>query len=86
MELISVLVLTYFAGGSLIESEIRMPHAACMAADATLSIALTGPEKSRPIVELINGKRTPVTSVRCVPACFSEDDAELQLLRDAEVI
>lgn len=84
--LISVLILIYFAHGMPIESEHPMSHKACMGGAEAISRAIKGPRKDRPIVEMINGTKVPLISAACVPGCMPQDDEPLKLLRDAEAI
>ncbi len=72
MELLSILVITYVASGEPIQTEMALAHGQCMAAQATLSQAITGPREDRPMVEMYNGRKAPMIAATCLPACIPD--------------
>ena len=80
MDLISVLVITYIAGGEVIENEITIRHDGCMEAAARIS---SEPLSMRPTIELLDGTRVPLASATCLPACMA-DGEPLELIALAE--
>jgi len=70
MDLISVLVLLYTVSGVTYESEVHMPHHACMA--AAPAITLAAGIDAGPKIEMLDGTRVPVKSATCIPACFAD--------------
>lgn len=80
-DLISVLVITFTIGGTVHERELPMSHVQCMAAQSAITAAK---RKDRPRVELNNGRRVPVKSATCIPACFTDGLPALDLLTRSE--
>lgn len=80
-DLISVLVITFTIGGTVHERELPMVHAQCMAAQTAITAAK---RKDRPRVELNNGRRIPIRSASCIPACFTDGLPDLDLLTRSE--
>ena len=73
-EFLSILVLTYMAGGEMIESEMQLPHAQCMAAERVISKAAAEP--GGPVVEMWNGDKVPVRSATCIHGCPADAMAD----------
>lgn len=73
MDLHSILIITYLASGTLIQSEVQMIHGQCMAAEKALSAAILGPSALRPKVEMISGKFAPMIEATCLPACIPDE-------------
>ena len=73
MDLNSILIITYLASGTPVQSELVMAHGQCMAAEQNISARLRGPANLRPKVEMWNGKFAPMTSATCLPACIPDE-------------
>ena len=72
MDLHSILIITYLASGTPIQSEVQMIHGQCMAAEKALSAAILGPVAIRPKVEMLSGKMAPMIAAECLPACVPD--------------
>lgn len=72
MDLHSILIITYLASGTPIQSEVQMIHGHCMAAEKALSAAILGPVAIRPKVEMLSGKMAPMVAAECLPACIPD--------------
>lgn len=73
MDLHSILIITYLASGTPIQSEVQMIHGQCMAAEKALSAAILGPLALRPKVEMMSGKFAPMIEATCLPACIPDE-------------
>ncbi len=73
MDLHSILIITYLASGTPVQSEVSMAHGQCMAAEKALSAAILGPLAIRPKVEMMSGKFAPMISAECLPACIPDE-------------
>lgn len=73
MDLQSILVITYLASGTPVQSEVAMAHGQCMAAEKALSAAILGPLALRPKVEMMSGKLAPMIEATCLPACIPDE-------------
>ena len=73
MDLQSILIITYLAAGTPIQSELAMSHGQCMAAEKNITTRLQGPVALRPKVELLNGKFAPMIEATCLPACIPDE-------------
>lgn len=78
-DLLSILFITYMAGGTPIESEIYLAHSQCLAAEQGFARGAAWPR-----VELFNGRMAPVVSVACVPGCIVDGLEPIPLLATAE--
>lgn len=72
MDLHSILIITYLASGTPVQSEVPMIHGHCMAAEKALSAAILGPSAIRPKVEMMSGKMAPMIEATCLPACIPD--------------
>lgn len=72
MDLHSILIITYLASGTPVQSEVPMIHGQCMAAEKALSAAILGPQAIRPKVEMMSGKFAPMIAAECLPACIPD--------------
>ena len=72
MDLHSILIITYLASGTPVQSEVPMAHGQCMAAEKALSAAILGPPAIRPKVEMLSGKMAPMIAAECLPACIPD--------------
>jgi hypothetical protein len=72
VELLSILVITYVASGEPIQTEMVLQHSQCMAAQASITAAILGPQDARPSVEMLNGKFAPMIAATCLPACIPD--------------
>lgn len=72
MDLHSILVITYLASGTPVQSEVPMIHGQCLAAEKALSAAILGPASIRPKVEMYNGRFAPMIAAECLPACVPD--------------
>ena len=72
MDLQSILIITYLASGTPVQSEVQMAHGQCMAAEKALSAAILGPQAHRPKVEMMSGKLAPMIAAECLPACIPD--------------
>jgi hypothetical protein len=72
MDLISILVITYWASGEPIQTEMALQHSQCMAAQTSITAAIKGPADARPTVEMYNGKFAPMIAATCLPACIPD--------------
>jgi hypothetical protein len=83
MDLLSVLIITYLVSSNHPhESEMVMEHHSCLTAARVLQAAIDAPTGPRPKVELLSGRKVPMLSATCLPACMA-DGAELALLSEA---
>lgn len=73
MDLHSILVITYLASGTAIQSEVPLIHDRCLAAEKALSAAILGPVARRPRVEMMSGKLAPMIEATCLPACIPDE-------------
>lgn len=73
MDLHSILVITYLASGTAIQSEVPLIHDRCLAAEKALSAAILGPLALRPKVEMMSGKLAPMIEATCLPACIPDE-------------
>ena len=72
MDLHSILIITYLASGTPIQSEVQMIHGQCMAASVKLTQAIEGPADGIPQVEMLSGKFAPMIDATCLPACIPD--------------
>ena len=72
MDLQSILIITYLASGTPVQSEVPMIHGQCMAAEKALSAAILGPQALSPKVEMMSGKFAPMIEATCLPACIPD--------------
>lgn len=86
MDLHSILVITYLASGTAIQSEVPLIHDRCLAAEKALSAAILGPLALRPKVEMMSGKLAPMIEATCLPACIPDalGPEPLDLLTNSE--
>ena len=73
MDLHSILIITYLASGTPVQSEITMAHGQCLAAEKNITARLQGPQALRPKVEMLNGKFAPMVEATCLPACIPDE-------------
>lgn len=73
MDIQSILIITYLASGTPVQSEVSMAHGQCLAAEKSLSAAILGPQAHRPKVEMMSGKMAPMIEATCLPACIPDE-------------
>lgn len=72
MDLHSILIITYLALGTPVQSEVPMAHGQCLMASVKLTAAIEGPADGVPQVEMMSGKMAPMIDATCLPACIPD--------------